>query len=196
MKTRVVRISQQRERRIMGNVTIGLLAALVVAVAGLACNKPDGDEKKMGNSPVAAAGQSTQASQQKPQEKDADEDEEGAPTPTSAMTEKAAPQQASGKQLIYNFDSDSVGQLPAKFHSARTGQGSESTWTVIADPTAPSKPNVVAQISTDKTDYRFPLLIADEGSFGDLDLSVKFKAISGSVDQAGGLVFRLRDPNN
>jgi len=55
---------------------------------------------------------------------------------------------------------------------------------------------VVAQTSTDKTDYRFPLLIADEGSFGDLDLRVKFKAISGSVDQAGGLVFRLKDPNN
>jgi len=29
-----------------------------------------------------------------------------------------------------------------------------------------------------------------------LDLSVKFKPISGSIDQAGGLVFRLRDTNN
>ena len=72
----------------------------------------------------------------------------------------------------------------------------ESKWVVIADPSAPSKPNVVAQNSTDKTDYRFPLLIADEGSFRDLNLSVRFKAISGSIDRAGGLVFRLRDPNN
>jgi hypothetical protein len=66
----------------------------------------------------------------------------------------------------------------------------------MADPSAPSKPNVVAQTSTDKTDYRFPLLIADEGSFRDLDISVKFKAVGGSVDQAGGLVFRLKDANN
>ena len=66
----------------------------------------------------------------------------------------------------------------------------------MADPTAPSKPNVVVQTSTDTTDYRFPLLIADQGSFRDLDLSVKFKAVSGRVDQAGGLVFRLKDPNN
>src|SRR5215471_14706803 len=63
-------------------------------------------------------------------------------------------------------------------------------------PYAPSKPNVVAQTSTDKTDYRFPLLIADDGSFQDLDLRVKFKAVSGEVDRAGGLVFRLKDANN
>lgn len=74
----------------------------------------------------------------------------------------------------------------AKFHSARTGQGAESKWEVMADPSAPSKPNVVAQTSTDKTDYRFPFLIADDGSFKDLELSVRFKAISGEVDRAGG----------
>ena len=56
--------------------------------------------------------------------------------------------------------------------------------------------NVVAQISVDQTDYRFPLLISDEGSFRDLDLSVRFKAVSGDIDRAGGLVFRLKDPNN
>src|SRR5207245_6700643 len=71
-----------------------------------------------------------------------------------------------------------------------------SKWVVMADSSAPSKPSVVAQTSTDKTDYRFPLLIADEGSFRDLDISVKFKAVSGSVDQAGGLVFRLKDAGN
>src|ERR1700730_11392042 len=179
----------------MEKLRIALWVAVLLVVTGLlACT----EQKKTGSVTVAAAGQSTQASQQKPQEqeKDADEDEEGAPNPVSALAKKPAPQQALGKQLIYNFDSDSVGQLPAKFHPARTGQGSESTWAVMADPTAPSKPNVVAQTSTDKTDYRFPLLIADEGSLRDLDLSVKFKAVSGSVDQAAGLVFRLRDPNN
>ncbi|MFY9558664.1 MAG: hypothetical protein WAQ52_00385 [Terriglobales bacterium] len=173
--------------------------ALLLAVAGLlACTDTDREQKKTGSVTVATAGQSTQSSQPKPQEqeKDADEDDEGAANPVSAPAEKPAPQRASGQQLIYIFDSDSVGQLPAKFHSPRTGQGSESTWAVITDPTAPSKPNVVAQTSTDKTDYRFPLLIADEGSFRDLDLSVKSRAVSGSVDQAGGLVFRLKDPNN
>jgi hypothetical protein len=182
----------------MGKLTISLLAAVLLGLGALvACNGKDKDEQQS-NASKAVAGQQTAA--QKPAEKpDADEGEggeEGPATPAAVAAEKPAPQQTLGTQLTYNFDSDSVGQLPARFHSARTGQGSESTWAVTADPTAPSKPNVVTQTSTDKTDYRFPLLIADEGSFRDLDLTVKFKAISGSVDQAGGLVFRLKDPNN
>jgi hypothetical protein len=180
----------------MSNLEIAFLAALLIVMAGfVACTSSNKDQKKSRATTVAAAGQAP--AQQKPEEKDADEDEEeGAKNPTPAAAEKPGPQQAAGQQLAYTFDSDPVGQLPAKFHSARTGQGSESKWAALADPTALSKPNVAAQTSTDRTDYRFPLLIADEGSFRDLDLSVKFKAVSGNVDQAGGLVFRLKDPNN
>src|SRR5215472_8995417 len=114
----------------------------------------------------------------------------------AARPESPASPQTAGVSFTYSFDNDTVGAMPVKFHSARTGQGTESKWEVMADPTAPSKPNVVAQTSTDKTDYRFPLLIADEGAFKDLELSVKFKAVSGEVDRAGGLVFRLKDANN
>lgn len=171
---------------------LAFLTAFLALASLLACTDTDRDEKKTGTAQTAAAGQ---AAQQKG-EPDADEDEEGPVKAAPAAAETPAPQPAPGQQWLYNFDKDSPRQMPPKFHSARTGQGSESKWSVMADPTAPSKPNVVAQTSTDKTDYRFPLLIADEGSFRDLDLSVKFKAVSGSVDQAGGLVFRLKDPNN
>jgi len=153
----------------MGRLKFILLAAALIGLAALqACKDNDEDEKP----PAAPAGQ------------------------PKAAVEQPAPLQAGGQHLIYNFDGDAAGQMPARFHSARTGQGSESKWAVMADPSAPSKPNVVGQTSTDKTDYRFPLLIADEGSFRDLDISVKFKAVSGSVDQAGGLVFRLKDADN
>src|SRR6266446_6258151 len=114
----------------------------------------------------------------------------------ASQAETPAPLQSAGVSFTYNFDSDAGGTVPAKFHGARTGKGAESKWAVMTDPTAPSKPNVVAQTSTDTTDYRFPLLIADEGSFKDLDVSVRFKAVSGEVDRAGGLVFRLKDANN
>ena len=100
------------------------------------------------------------------------------------------------KPLVYNFDSDSASKPPAHFSFARTGQGSEGTWVVKQDPTAPSKPNVLAQTSTDATDYRFPLAIAEEGSYKDVDVSVKFKAVAGQVDQAGGIVFRYQDASN
>jgi Domain of Unknown Function (DUF1080) len=182
----------------MCTVKIAILAAVLVGLAGLVvCNGKEADEQKTSAS-KAVAGQQTAT--QKPAEKpDADEDEEGEEGPASpaaVAAEKPAPQQTSGRQFVYNFDSDTPGQLPAKFHAARTGSGAESKWVVMGDPTAPSKPNVVAQTSTDQTDYRFPLLISDEGSFQDLDLSVRFKAVSGNIDRAGGLVFRLKDPNN
>ncbi len=110
--------------------------------------------------------------------------------------EPPAPIVPAGKTLSYNFDSDAAGKLPAGFHSALTGQGREGSWIVREDETAPSKPNALAQTSTDDTSYRFPMAILDEARLKDLDMSVKFKAISGSVDQAGGLVFRYRDHDN
>src|SRR6266851_3025816 len=124
------------------------------------------------------------------------ESREGRYSSYASQPETPAPQQSAGASFTYNFDTDAVGAMPAKFHSARTGKGAEGKWVVVADPTAPSKPNVVAQTSTDTTDYRFPLLIADEGSFKDLELSVKFKAVSGKVDRAGGMAFRLKDASN
>jgi hypothetical protein len=184
----------------MSMVKVGILATMLVGLAGLlACNDKDNDndEQQAGASKGAA---SEQTSAQKPAEKpDADEGEEGEEgpaAPAAVAAEKPAPQQTSGRQFLYNFDNDTPGQLPAKFHGAKTGGGAQEKWAVTTDPTAPSKPNVVSQTSTNQTDYRFPLLISDEGSFQDLDLSVKFKAVSGKVDQAGGLVFRLKDPNN
>jgi hypothetical protein len=114
----------------------------------------------------------------------------------SVPAETTAPVQNAGKSFTYSFDNERAGIMPAKFHDVRTEHGSEARWVIISDPSAPSQPNVVAQNSTDPTDSRFALLIADEGSFKDLDLSVKFKFVSGDVDRAAGLAFRLKDANN
>ena len=110
--------------------------------------------------------------------------------------EVPAPLQPAGKSFAYNFDGDAPGQISGKFHEALTGQGAKPRSLIEADPSAPSQPNVLAQLSNDRTEDRFPLAIADEGSFQDLDLSVKFKAVSGNIDRAAGLVFRLKDANN
>ena len=96
----------------------------------------------------------------------------------------------------WSFDSDADGKPPAGFSFARTGHGNEGQWAVKKDDSAPSKPNVLAQTSQDNTDYRFPLAIADGTNYKDLALSVKFKTISGQVDQGAGLIFRLRDKDN
>ena len=112
------------------------------------------------------------------------------------VPETPAPLQPAGKTFEYNFDTDAAEQMPVKFHGALTGQGAKAEWLIRQDETAPSGPNVLAQVSTDRTDYRFPLAIADDGSFRDLELSTKFKAVSGQIDRAAGLVFRLKDANN
>ncbi len=101
-----------------------------------------------------------------------------------------------GTRALYNFDSDAAGKPPAHFSFARTGQGSEGAWVVKEEATAPSKPNVLAQTSTDGTDYRFPLAILEESGYQNVVVSVKFKAVAGKVDQAGGIIFRVQDPNN
>lgn len=102
--------------------------------------------------------------------------------------------QANGR--TWNFDQDAAGKPAAGFAFALTGQGTVGQWVVMQEPTAPSQPNVLAQTSQDNTDYRFPLAIAEDTSYKDLSLSVKFKAISGKVDQGAGLVFRLKDKDN
>lgn len=98
--------------------------------------------------------------------------------------------------MVYGFDNDNAGRIPKGWSHDRTGRGQIGNWIVMADTTAPSNPNVLAQTSQDQTDYRFPVAVLDSSSHTDLQLSVKFKAIKGSVDQGAGLVWRYRDINN
>jgi glycosyl hydrolase family 59 (putative galactocerebrosidase) len=97
---------------------------------------------------------------------------------------------------IWNFDKDKPQGLPPGWLSEHTGRGAKGNWLVLADPSAPSQPNVLAQTSADNTSYRFPLAIVDNTNCKDLDMSVRFKTISGKEDQGAGLVWRYRDANN
>ncbi len=105
-------------------------------------------------------------------------------------------QNALAESKTWNFDKDKTQALPAGWLSEFTGQGAKGEWQVIVDATAPSKPNVIAQLSADTTDYRFPLAIANNTTYKDPDMSVRFKTISGKEDQGAGLVWRYRDANN
>ena len=100
-----------------------------------------------------------------------------------------------GAQTI-NFDSAAAGSVPSGWTVAMTHAGGAPKWEVVRDETAPSKPNVLAQVSNDPTSGRFPLAIYERASFKDGALSVKFKPVSGARDQAAGLVWRYRDPDN
>lgn len=114
----------------MPTVKIAMLAAALIGLACLVAGNDKNADEQQNSSSKAAAGQQMIA--QKPaEEPDADEEgEEGPATSGAVAAEKPAPQQTSGKQFIYNFDGDTSGQPPAKFHAARTGLGAQSRWSI------------------------------------------------------------------
>lgn len=95
-----------------------------------------------------------------------------------------------------NFDTSTVGAVPSGWTVAMTHKGGAPKWEIVKDDSAASKPNVFAQVSTDATGGRFPLAVYEKANLKDGTLSVKFKTISGSGDQAAGLVWRYKDPDN
>ena len=98
-------------------------------------------------------------------------------------------------QLV-TFDDQKPGEPPRGFSCVLTGKGRPGAWTVVKDETAPTPPYVLAQTDEDATGYRFPVCVVDAVSAEDVDLSVRFKAVKGSTDQAAGLVWRYRDKDN
>src|SRR5215472_4081922 len=85
--------------------------------------------------------------------------------------------------------------LEAEFTQWRTGEGDPAEWTVVADASAKGG-QAIAQVSKDKTGYRFPLAIYKQFSGRDVEVSVRFKPVAGTVDQAGGVVVRLQTPDD
>jgi len=91
----------------------------------------------------------------------------------------------------FSFDRDATGALPAGWRSGVTGRGFPK-WTVETDPTAPSKPNVLKQSGSGF----FPWCVRPDVSVADGYVEVKFKPLTGSEDQAGGVVWRWKDGDN
>ena len=100
------------------------------------------------------------------------------------------------QRRVIDFESDKASQAPAGFTFGLTGSGSPGVWTVRTDEASADRGNVVAQTDADSTSYRFPLAVWNDVSAADVDLSVRFRPVSGRVDQAAGLVWRYRDANN
>lgn len=142
---------------------------------------------------TAAAVLSVGCQRGKAQRSDDDDDEAA---PAAATTVPPSASAAQGPMTAWHFDSMAVGQPPTGFTFGLTGRGRPGRWVVRAVPDAPSGANVLAQEDSDRTDYRFPVAVADAPVFGDVSVSVRCKAVSGRVDQACGIVWRYQDENN
>lgn len=89
-----------------------------------------------------------------------------------------------------NFDRDEVGGMAAGWRAA------SGTWRVVAEPTAPSTGQVLAQVSSEHSGSYFNVAVADEPSLRDMTITVKYRAVAGKEDQGGGPVWRYRDLKN
>lgn len=95
--------------------------------------------------------------------------------------------------LFLDFDGYETDRLPPGFSAALTGNGSSGDW-LVWDESSGNK--VLAQMRADKTGQRFPVCIYQDFTARDMDISARFKPISGKEDQAAGIVWRYKDANN
>jgi hypothetical protein len=92
-----------------------------------------------------------------------------------------------------DFEGETVGRPPAGFTFGHTAKvGAPGRWLVQQE--AGNK--FLAQLDADRTGNRFPVAVISDLTATDVDLSVRFKPVSGRGDQAAGLVWRYQDENN
>jgi Domain of Unknown Function (DUF1080) len=115
---------------------------------------------------------------------------------------------AVASEIRINFGDFPTNQAPSGFHSALAGGGKPGDWKIaIAEVPSAFAPltsqtpafnrrSVLAQLSQDPTDERFPMLIYDRETFKDFKLTTQFKIVSGGLEQMAGVVFRFQNESN
>src|SRR5258708_32310962 len=88
------------------------------------------------------------------------------------------------------FDTAETVKPPAGWTAGQTGSG-QAKWAVVADATAPSKPNVLKQSGT----ATYPVCSKDGTSIKDGIVEEKVKPLSGNDHPAGGLLWRTNALN-
>lgn len=108
----------------------------------------------------------------------------------------------------FDFSELKEGQIPPGFRSAVTGEGGPGDWRMVMDevPSAMqamtpkaasvSKRPVLAQVSQNPAEERFPLLILEDEIYDDFTLTTRFKTVSGKAEQMAGLAFRIQNETN
>ncbi len=92
-----------------------------------------------------------------------------------------------------DFSDDTVGQLPKGFEFGHTARaGAPGKWVIQAE--GPN--NYLVQTDADSTRARFPVAVVTDVTAADVDVSVRFRPVSGRVDQAAGLVWRYQNEDN
>lgn len=76
-----------------------------------------------------------------------------------------------------------------------TGVGRPASWRAVADPDGPDG-WVLTEVAGDPADLRFPFCISEQTVARDLDATLRFKPLSGTRAQVGGMIIRAQSAND
>ena len=98
--------------------------------------------------------------------------------------------------VSWSFDQAPASQPPERFVVRQNHPSHEmAVWQVVADPAAPSAPNVL-RVATHNANPTYNLTLIEGTAFGDVDVRVQVRGNTGQDDQGGGLIWRAKDEDN
>jgi len=105
---------------------------------------------------------------------------------------------SAAQDIIWDFNDSEIGKLPAEWKiDATNPRGKPATWEVVQD-TFDGKATLVLGMTRTNVDFggTFNICRIENMTFLDGEIEVYFKAIKGSEDQGGGIIWRVKDANN
>ncbi|MBY0510561.1 MAG: DUF1080 domain-containing protein [Rhodospirillaceae bacterium] len=108
------------------------------------------------------------------------------------LTAAATAEAAQVDNIRVDFEDMAENAAPQGFSVALTGAGGPPIWVVKS--TDGNK--ALVQITSEDRNFRFPLCIYQSFSARDVDVSVRFRALTGRIDQAAGVVWRYQNADN
>lgn len=111
-------------------------------------------------------------------------------------------------ERVFDFSTNQPGRPPAGFKAFVAGEGKPADWQVrmanVPSQLAPlsdkaiaiSQLPVLAQLSRDPANERYPVIYADDERYGDFTFKTRFRIVEGVTEQMAGVVFRLVDEKN
>lgn len=115
---------------------------------------------------------------------------------------------AGAAELAFDWAGAKANELPKGFRPALSGTGQPGEWKIIFDEAPSALPAispkavnrnvrpVLAQVSKDRTDTRYPMLLFEGEMFGDFTITTQFKIVDGIDEQMAGIAFRVQDERN
>lgn len=138
---------------------------------------------------VAALGACSSSDKPKQSSARAAREDASRPAATKKQPAEQLPPDQAAHGKTWTFDDEPTGHSPGDF-TAATGE-----WILDSDPTTKDRGTVLAQTARNPSAV-FNVVLVNDTRYGDVDITVELRAITGKIDQGGGVVWRAADAKN